>query len=253
MLKKISLILIILLLVTGCQKTTVINNLSDLDNQKVGVYTGSEYDKIVSKELPNSTPAYYNNYNDQIIALKSSKISALLTDEPLAKEILKNNEGLKILDTKLTEDSYAFAINKDQKELKKQIDKILTDMKESNKLKELEDKWFGDDESKKVLEKYNYKSSKKIKFGTVSTSAPFSYMKNNEVVGYVIDIINYIGYKLNYEVEIVDMAFEGIIPAVVSNKVDVAGCSIIITEDRKKSVLFSIPNYTGGIVVVTKE
>ena len=49
------------------------------------------------------------------------------------------------------------------------------------------------------------------------------------------------------------MAFEGIIPAVVSNKVDVAGCSIIITEDRKKSVLFSIPNYTGGIVVVKKE
>jgi len=253
MLKKISLILIMFLLVTGCQKATVVNNLSDLDNQKIGVYTGSEYDKIVSKELPNSTPAYYNSYNDQIIALKSSKISAFLTDEPLAKEILKNNEGLKILDTKLTEDSYAFAINKDQKELKKQIDKILTDMKESNKLKELEDKWFGDDESKKVLEKYNYKSSKKIRFATVSASAPFSYMKNNKVVGYDIDIINYIGYKLNYEVEIVDMAFEGIIPAVVSNKVDVAGCSIIITEDRKKSVLFSIPNYTGGIVVVTKE
>lgn len=49
------------------------------------------------------------------------------------------------------------------------------------------------------------------------------------------------------------MSFDGIIPALKSGKVDVAGCSIIVTEERKKSVLFSLPNYTGGIVLVTRK
>ena len=48
------------------------------------------------------------------------------------------------------------------------------------------------------------------------------------------------------------MSFDGIIPALKSGKVDVAGCSIIVTEERKKSVLFSEPDYTGGIVVVVR-
>ena len=78
-------------------------------------------------------------------------------------------------------------------------------------------------------------------------------MKNNQIVGYDIDVINYIGYKLGYKIEIVEMAFEGMIAAISSGKVDVAGCSIIVTEERKKSVLFSEPNYTGGIVIVVRD
>ena len=48
------------------------------------------------------------------------------------------------------------------------------------------------------------------------------------------------------------MSFDGIIPALISGKVDMAGCSIIVTEERKKSVLFSDANYTGGIVVIAR-
>ena len=49
------------------------------------------------------------------------------------------------------------------------------------------------------------------------------------------------------------MSFEWIIPALKSGKVDVSGCSIIVTEERKKSVLFSDADYTGGIVVVVRD
>ena len=106
---------------------------------------------------------------------------------------------------------------------------------------------------KKELEEYQYDYTKTIKFATVSGSAPFAYMKNNEIVGYDIDVINYIGYKLGYKIDIIEMSFEGMIPAIVSGKVDMAGCSIIVTEERQKVMLFSEPNYTGGIVLVIRE
>lgn len=255
MLKKFSCILIILcLLITGCSNNLKsINNIEDLSNSKIGVYTGSEYDTILKNNIKSATPAYYNSYSDEISALKSGKIDAFLTDEPLAKEILKNNEGLKILDEKLTTDSYAFAINPKKSTLKEEIDEIILEMKKDGTLTKLEEKWFGNNEEQKELEKYDYKYTDTIKFATVSGSAPFAYTKNNEIVGYDIDVINYIGYRLGYKIEIVEMAFEGMIAALVSGKVDMAGCSIIVTEERKKAVLFSEPNYTGGIILVTRQ
>ena len=249
------IILLTILMTTGCSnKLNIINTKDDLNNKNIGVYTGSEYDTIAKDNIINANISYYNSYSDQIAALKNGKLDAFLTDEPLAKEIIKNNDGLKILDEKLTEDSYAFAINPQSKDLQKKVNSVLSEMKEKGKLAELEEKWMGNDEKKKELDNYTYKSTNgTIKFGVVSGSAPFVYVNNNKIVGYDVDVARYIAYKLKYKLEVVEMQYDGIIPAVVSGKVDMAGCSIIVTEERKKSVLFSDPDYTGGIVIVTRE
>ena len=253
--KKYFLILLFMLLMTaGCSnELNIINTKEDLISKNIGVYTGSEYDTIAKNNITNVNVLYYNSYSDQISALKSGKIDGFLTDEPLAKEIIKENGNLKILDKKLTDDSYAFAINPLKQDLQNEINIVLNKMKQNGKLQELEEKWMGNDESKKELDVYNYNDSKgTIRFATVSGSAPFAYMKNNKIVGYDIDVINYICKELGYSLEVIEMSFDGIIPALKSGKVDVAGCSIIVTEERKKSVLFSEPDYTGGIVVVTR-
>lgn len=254
--KSVKLLLIFFAIVlTGCSaEFKTINSIEDLNSSKIGVSMGSEYDTIAYDYIQNANVAYYNSYSDQISALKSGKIDAFLTDEPLSVEILKENDGLKVLDESLTEDSYAFAIDPDKEYLKLEIDSVLEEMIDEGILLELQEKWLGDIDEDKVLEEYNYEAvNGTIKFATVSGSAPFAYMKNNEIVGYDIDVINYVGYVLGYEIEIVEMAFEGMIAAISSGKVDVAGCSIIVTEEREKSVLFSIPNYSGGIVLIVRE
>lgn len=252
--KMILSLLVCFVFLSGCTSDFVkINTLSDLEGKKIGIYTGSEYDTIVKGKIKGGLSTYYNNYNDQISALKSGKIDGFLVDEPLAKEILKNNEGIRILDGRLTEDSYAFAISPDKKELLEKINNVIKTMKQDGTMDEIAEKWFSNDESKKTLPNYNYDDSKgTIKFATVSGSAPFAYVKNNEIVGYDIEVIMYICKILGYKLELIEMDFAGIIPALISNKVDAAGCSIIVTEERKKSVLFAEPDYTGGIVVVVR-
>ncbi len=252
--KYLLVIISIILITTGCSnKLNIISNKDDLNNKNIGVYTGSEYDTIAQDNIENPKILYYNSYSDQISALKSGKIDGFLTDEPLAKEIIKENKELKILKEKLTEDSYAFAINPSKSNLQDEINKELVKMNKNGTLKTFEDKWMGNDESKKELEVYHYDDSKGVvKFATVSGSAPFAYMKNNKIVGYDIDVISYICKELGYKLEVIEMSFDGIISALKSGKVDVAGCSIIVTEERKKSVLFSEPDYTGGIVVVVR-
>lgn len=241
-------ITILILLCCGCTsyKLANIDSIESLDNKNVGIYNGSEYDRY----LTNSNYLYYNTYSDEISALKSGKIDAFLTDEPIANEILKNETELKILGEKLNVDSYAFAINKNNIELKEKIDSIILEMKSDGTLKYLENKWINGENKK--LEKYDYGSNKTLKFATVSGSAPFSYLQNNEIVGYDIDVINYVGYKLGYKIEIIEMAWDGVLPSIVSGKADIAGCSIIVTDERKETVLFTEPDYTGGIVVIVR-
>ena len=116
MLKRFSnyllIIISVILITTGCSKKLyIIDTKNDLNNKNIGVYTGSEYDAIAQDNIENPKILYYNSYSDQISALKSGKIDGFLADEPLAKEIIKDNINLKILKEKLTEDSYAFAIN----------------------------------------------------------------------------------------------------------------------------------------------
>ena len=89
MLKKISCLLLIVfcLLTTGCNNDLkIIDSIEDLSKSKIGVYTGSEYDTLLKEKISDAKPAYYNSYSDEISALKSGKIDAFLTDEPLAKE-----------------------------------------------------------------------------------------------------------------------------------------------------------------------
>lgn len=245
----------LLFLMSGCStEKPIINSVKDLENKKIGVYTGSEYDSILEKKIEGAMAKYYNSYSDEISALKSGKIDGFLSDEPLAKEIVKNNDGLKILDEKLTEDSYAFAIDPNQEKLQEEINSILLQMMQDGTLNNIANKWMGNNDKGKELPEYDYDVSKRtIKFATVSGSAPFAYTKNNKIVGYDIEVIMYICKELGYKLEVIEMSFDGIIPALISGKVDMAGCSIIVTEERKKSVLFSLPNYTGGIVVVTRD
>ena len=134
--KYLLVIISIILITTGCSnKLNIISNKDDLNNKNIGVYTGSEYDTIAQDNIENPKILYYNSYSDQISALKSGKIDGFLTDEPLAKEIIKENKELKILKEKLTKDSYAFAINPSKSNLQDEINKELIKMNKNVKLK----------------------------------------------------------------------------------------------------------------------
>jgi polar amino acid transport system substrate-binding protein len=46
------------------------------------------------------------------------------------------------------------------------------------------------------------------------------------------------------------MELAAIIPSLLTGKTDMAGCGITVTKERAQSVLFTVPNYTGGVVVM---
>ena len=69
---------------------------------------------------------------------------------------------------------------------------------------------------------------------------------SREYVGFDMDMIREIGKRMNVEVEFVNMGFDGLIPALMTNNIDIVVSGVTITEERKKRVDFCEPYYQAG-------
>ncbi len=94
-----------------------------------------------------------------------------------------------------------------------------------------------------------------LKMGTNAAFPPYEFYddETGEIVGIDAEVAAVICEKLGYELEIVDMDFDSIIPAVTTGKVDFGMAGMTVTEERLNSVDFSTSYATGIQVVIVKE
>lgn len=83
--------------------------------------------------------------------------------------------------------------------------------------------------------------SKKLYVGTNAEFVPYEYLENGEIKGFDIELMEAIGKELGYEIIWQNMAFDGLLPALQMNKIDAVIAGMTPTEERKKSVNFSVP------------
>ena len=67
--------------------------------------------------------------------------------------------------------------------------------------------------------------------------------KDKEIVGFSIDYIKAVGKEAGFDVQVKNIAWDGIFAALASNQVDVIAASVSITDKRKKAMLFTDPYY----------
>lgn len=90
--------------------------------------------------------------------------------------------------------------------------------------------------------------------GTNAEFEPFEYRESGNIVGFDIELVNEIAKLINKEIEIEDMAFDGLLPALQTKKIDLIIAGMTATEERKKNVNFSEPYYKSQqAMVVHKE
>jgi ABC-type amino acid transport substrate-binding protein len=96
------------------------------------------------------------------------------------------------------------------------------------------------------------KKSDELVLVTEAGFAPYEFYDNNEIVGVDIAVGNDIANSMNKKLVVKDVAFDSIISELNSGKGDFAAAGMSITEERKKSVDFTIPYVTSNQVVVIK-
>lgn len=77
---------------------------------------------------------------------------------------------------------------------------------------------------------------------------PFEYVDDKgEPVGYDVDIAKTLAERLGVKLEIKDMEWTGLIPALAAGKIDLIISGITGTLERAKSITFSSPYFTTGL------
>lgn len=113
-----------------------INDIKDIYNKKVAVQLGSVADQYFSDKYPNTSLVRQKKYLSMVEDLKANKVDLIVMDELPAKEIVRANNGLKIIDGYVFEDSYGIAVKKGNSELLKAINVVLERLISEGKIDE---------------------------------------------------------------------------------------------------------------------
>ena len=99
------------------------------------------------------------------------------------------------------------------------------------------------------------KSEGKIVMGVNATYAPFEFHKNidgeDKIVGFDIDLGQAIADELGVELEVVDMSFDGLLPALATGKVDFLP-GLAYSDERAENASFSDPYHKSVQVILMR-
>ncbi len=247
-------IVLMVLCVLGCKKEKVtISSVEDLTGKKIGVQAGTTGESYVNENIKDARVSSFKTGMDAALDLKNGAIDAIVLDELPAKEIVKRNPDLAIVDTDLATEEYAIAVKKGNEELLASINNTIASMKENGEYESLVNSFMPIDGNIVIPDTIGIVSLDKLKLGTNAAFPPFEYVDGDKIVGFDIEMGKRIASDAGASLEIVDMAFDSLIPALQSGTIDFIAAGMSVNEERKQNVDFSDPYYASKQVIIIKQ
>ena len=148
-----------------------------------------------------------------------------------------------VIDVDLTDEEYAFGVDKTQPGLLEQVNAFISKIKEDGTLDEIFDKYFGDGEPTVVESATLDESKDQLVVATNAAFEPFEYMQGNSYVGIDMEIAALLAEELGKELVIQNMDFDAVCLSVGQQKCDIAMAGLTVSEERKEYVTFSDTYY----------
>lgn len=169
--------------------------------------------------------------------------SSSSSDESTASSSSSGAKTAKVIDIDLTNEEYAFGVDKDQQELLEKTNDFIAQIKEDGTLDEIFDKYFGDGEPE-AIESAEYDASKdQLVVATNAAFEPFEYTKGDSYYGIDMEIASLLAEELGEELVIQNMDFDAVCLSVGQHKCDIAMAGLTVNEERKEYVTFTDSYY----------
>ncbi len=159
----------------------------------------------------------------------------------------------KVIDIDLTEEDYAFGVDKTQPELLEQVNTFVGKIKEDGTLEEICDISFGSGEPEAVESAELDDSKDQLVVATNAAFEPFEYTKGENYYGIDMEIAALLAKELNKELVIQNMDFEAVCLSVSQQKCDIAMAGLTISKEREEYVVFTDSYYKASQRLVVPE
>ena len=114
----------------------------DLEGKKIGVQTGTTGDIYCTDDFGQENVKQFNNGALAVTALTQGQVDCVIIDNEPAKNFVKSNKGLKILETSYADEDYAAAVSKENNELLKKVNEAMKTLKDNGKIDEIVSKYI---------------------------------------------------------------------------------------------------------------
>lgn len=163
-----------------------------------------------------------------------------------------SNVTAKIIDVDLTNEEYAFGVDKDQDDLLNKTNEFIAQIKEDGTFDEICNKYFGDGTPEAVTSAEYDESKDQLVVATNAAFEPFEYTKGDSYYGIDMEIAAALAESLGQELVIQNMDFDAVCLSVGQHKCDIAMAGLTIKEDRKEYVNFSDPYYSASQKLIVR-
>ena len=143
-----------------------------------------------------------------------------------------SSKTAKVIDIDLTNEEYAFGVDKTQPELLEKTNAFIEKIKSDGTLDKICDKYFGGGKPEAVESAKLDSSKDQLVVATNAAFEPFEYTKGDSYYGIDMEIAKLLADELGKELVIENMDFDAVCLSVSQQKCDIAMAGLTINEER---------------------
>lgn len=226
-------------------KISKLASVADLKDKRIGVLLGSAHDTYATKNFPDATILQYKSPTDVTLAVKSGKVDAALYDAEPLREIMRQDESLAFLGKPLFTFNVGVGFKQDNQALRDRFNQFLAQIKQDGVYADMVQRWMEKGDTRMPMID-NPKNNGVLVVGVSDSGLPFTAVRDNQLVGFDIELSERFAAYLGKAVRYANMEFGSLISAVSSGKAEMIASAIYVTEERAKQINFSEPYYIMG-------
>ncbi|MBR3868879.1 MAG: transporter substrate-binding domain-containing protein [Clostridia bacterium] len=169
-----------------------------------------------------------------------------------ADNVVEAVEIVKLININLSDEEYAFGVDKAQPELLAQVNTFVEKILKDGTFDNICNNYFGDGKPVGVTSAELDETKDQLVVATNAEFAPFEYKEGELYYGIDMEVAALLAKELGKELVIDNMDFDSVCLAVGQHKCDIAMAGLTIDPAREESVTFSKAYYAASQQIIVK-
>ena len=224
-----------------------------LKGKRVAVIIGSIQDIAVTGMAPDANILRMTTTTDLLAALESGKVDvagseslSLDFNREIADKVDSVGAGLESIPV-------AAIFKRGNTALQQDFNQFLADIRRDGTYQKIYDRWQQSDDPSALTIPEQRGTGRTLRVATYPAMPPFNFINSGKMSGLEPALLTEWANRRNWKLEFLVMDFAAQIPAVQTDKADMAMGAISVTEERQKQVLFSDGYVESHIVLITRK